>query len=105
MYREVYVTPYNPTTKTGGVLIIEARNIHIYGVLRGTGAGYPGGRTDPTNCQGGKQGGSMEGLYRQFEVKYMFFKRNIFLKLSESTIFLLIKEYDTMSQSNRSLKL
>ncbi|XP_055995838.1 uncharacterized protein LOC125646492 [Ostrea edulis] len=60
-YTEVMVTPYNPTTKLGGVLIIEARNIRISGNLKGTGAGYPGGRVDTTNCQGGKQGASMDG--------------------------------------------
>lgn len=64
------VTPYNPTTKLGGVLIIEARNIRISGNLKGTGAGYPGGRVDTTNCQGGKQGASMDGLYRSFFLKY-----------------------------------
>lgn len=52
------VTPYNRTTNTGGVLIIDARNIRIEGTLTGNEAGYPGGQP---NSQGGQQGDSING--------------------------------------------
>nr|XP_034336472.1 uncharacterized protein LOC105332975 isoform X2 [Crassostrea gigas] len=54
----VSVTPYNRTTNTGGVLVIDARNIRIEGTLTGNEAGYPGGQP---NSRGGQQGDSING--------------------------------------------
>lgn len=46
------------TTNTGGVLVIDARNIRIEGTLTGNEAGYPGGQP---NSRGGQQGDSING--------------------------------------------